>query len=108
MDKATFNADGKKILKEVEEEFDWDSLRREAEGREGKREKTARSLDSVDWEAIRTADVNEVAETIKSRGMNHKLAERIQVYFSHNVTKFTDDLHFDYLMLNMKINAGLP
>ncbi|XP_048636542.1 DNA glycosylase/AP lyase ROS1-like [Brassica napus] len=86
MDKATFNADGKKILKEVEEEFDWDSLRREAEGREGKREKTARSLDSVDWEAIRTADVNEVAETIKSRGMNHKLAERIQGFLNRLLT----------------------
>lgn len=86
MDKATFNADGKKILKEVDEEFDWDSLRREAEGREGKREKTARSLDSVDWEAIRTADVNEVAETIKSRGMNHKLAERIQGFLNRLLT----------------------
>ncbi|KAF8101783.1 hypothetical protein N665_0201s0102 [Sinapis alba] len=86
MDKATFNANGKKILKEVTEEFDWDSLRREAQGRHGKREKTSRSLDSVDWEAIRTADVNEVAETIKSRGMNHKLAERIQGFLNRLLT----------------------
>ncbi|KAL1224355.1 DNA glycosylase/AP lyase ROS1 [Cardamine amara subsp. amara] len=75
---ATLNAKGKKVIKEKKEAFDWDSLRREAQGREGKREKTARTLDTVDWESIRTADVEEVAETIKSRGMNHKLAERIQ------------------------------
>lgn len=81
MDDATLNAKGKKVLKEKKEGFDWDSLRREAQGREGKREKTTRTMDSVDWEAIRTADVSEVAETIKSRGMNHKLAERIQVHF---------------------------
>lgn len=88
MDDAALNAKGKKVLKEKKEEFDWDSLRREAQGREGKREKTARTMDTVDWEAIRTADVSEVAETIKSRGMNHKLAERIQVQFYHFVAKF--------------------
>ncbi|KAL0720969.1 hypothetical protein Bca4012_035568 [Brassica carinata] len=86
MDKATFNANGKKILKEVTEEFDWDSLRREAQARHGKREKTSRTLDSVDWEAIRTADVKDVAETIKSRGMNHKLAERIQGFLNRLLT----------------------
>ncbi|CAH8363288.1 unnamed protein product [Eruca vesicaria subsp. sativa] len=86
-DKATFNASGKKVLKEVKEGFDWDGLRREAQGREGKREKTARTLDSVDWEAIRTADVDEVAETIKSRGMNHKLAERIQGFLNRLLTE---------------------
>lgn len=76
---ATLKAKGKKVLKEKKEAFDWDSLRREAQAREGKREKTSRTMDTVDWEAIRTSDVSEVAETIKSRGMNHKLAERIQV-----------------------------
>ncbi|KAJ0258948.1 DNA glycosylase/AP lyase ROS1 [Hirschfeldia incana] len=86
MDKAAFNANGKKILKEVTEEFDWDSLRKEAQAREGKREKTARTLDSVDWEAVRTAHVNEVAETIKSRGMNHKLAKRIQGFLNRLLT----------------------
>ncbi|EFH57709.1 hypothetical protein ARALYDRAFT_482629 [Arabidopsis lyrata subsp. lyrata] len=78
-------AKGKKVLKEKKEAFDWDSLRREAQGREGIREKTARTMDTVDWEAIRAADVSEVAETIKSRGMNHKLAERIQGFLDRLV-----------------------
>ncbi|CAH8264929.1 unnamed protein product [Arabidopsis lyrata] len=86
-DAATLNAKGKKVLKEKKEAFDWDSLRREAEGREGKREKTTRTMDSVDWEAIRTADVSEVAETIKKRGMNHMLAERIQGFLNRLVNE---------------------
>lgn len=77
MDKVIFNVDGKKILKEVDEEFDWDSLRREVEGREGKREKIVRLLDFVDWEVIRIVDVNEVVEIIKSCGMNYKFVECI-------------------------------
>ncbi|CAA7060914.1 unnamed protein product [Microthlaspi erraticum] len=79
-------AKGKNVVKEKTEEFDWDSLRREAQARVGKREKTERTMDSVDWEAIRRAHVSEVAETIKSRGMNHKLAERIQAFLNRLVT----------------------
>ncbi|ESQ52279.1 hypothetical protein EUTSA_v10016139mg [Eutrema salsugineum] len=84
---TTLKAKGKKVLKKGKEGFDWDSLRREAEARAGKREKTTRTMDTVDWEAIRTADVSEVAETIKSRGMNHKLAERIQAFLNRLVTE---------------------
>ncbi|CAH2059063.1 unnamed protein product [Thlaspi arvense] len=86
VDEAKSKAKGKKVLKEKKEGFDWDSLRREAEARVGKRGKTSRTMDSVDWEAIRTAHVDEVAETIKSRGMNHKLAERIQGFLNRLVT----------------------
>ncbi|XP_010516871.1 PREDICTED: protein ROS1-like [Camelina sativa] len=78
-------AKGKTKLKEKKEAFDWDSLRREAQVREGKREKSTRTMDTVDWEAIRAAHVSEVAETIKSRGMNHKLAERIQGFLDRLV-----------------------
>uniref|UniRef100_A0A1J3J8T8 Protein ROS1 n=1 Tax=Noccaea caerulescens TaxID=107243 RepID=A0A1J3J8T8_NOCCA len=85
-DDSTSKAKGKNVVKEKTEEFDWDSLRREAQAREGKREKTERTMDSVDWEAIRRAHVSEVAETIKSRGMNHKLAERIQAFLNRLVT----------------------
>ncbi|XP_010509466.1 PREDICTED: protein ROS1-like [Camelina sativa] len=85
-DDATLKAKGKTKLKEKKEAFDWDSLRREAQVREGKREKSTRTMDTVDWEAIRAADVSEVAETIKSRGMNHKLAERIQSFLDRLVS----------------------
>ncbi|EOA28463.1 hypothetical protein CARUB_v10024677mg [Capsella rubella] len=84
-DGATSKAKGKKKLKAKKEAFDWDSLRREAQGRVGIREKSTRTMDTVDWEAIRTVDVSEVAETIKSRGMNHKLAERIQGFLDRLV-----------------------
>jgi len=77
--KPTLKEKGKKVLKEEKKAFDWDCLRREAQARAGIREKTRSTMDTVDWKAIRAADVKEVAETIKSRGMNHKLAERIQV-----------------------------
>ncbi|EOA29112.1 hypothetical protein CARUB_v10025379mg [Capsella rubella] len=93
IDDVTLNANGKKVQKQKKEAFDWDSLRREAEGREGKRKKSTRTMDSVDWEAIRTADVSEVAETIKKRGMNHMLAERIQLTMNMKVMQgFLDRL----------------
>ncbi|XP_010509464.1 PREDICTED: protein ROS1-like isoform X2 [Camelina sativa] len=87
IDDTTLNAKGKKVLKQKKEAFDWDSLRREAQVREGKREKSTRTMDSVDWEAIRTADVSVVAETIKKRGMNHMLAERIQSFLNRLVNE---------------------
>lgn len=58
--------------------FDWDSLRKEAQPNGFKRERTANTKDSLDWEAVRHADVSEIAETIKERGMNNMLAERIK------------------------------
>ncbi|XP_010516874.1 PREDICTED: protein ROS1-like isoform X2 [Camelina sativa] len=85
IDDTTLNAKGKKVLKQKKEAFDWDSSRREAQIREGKREKSTRTMDSVDWEAIRTVDVSVVAETIKKRGMNHMLAERIQGFLNRLV-----------------------
>ncbi|CAA7060915.1 unnamed protein product [Microthlaspi erraticum] len=86
-DDSTSKAKAKgKNVKEETEGFDWDSLRREAQATKGKREKTERTMDSVDWESIRRAHVSEVAETIKSRGMNHMLAERIQAFLNRLVT----------------------
>nr|7YHQ_A Chain A, Sex-determining region Y protein,DNA glycosylase/AP lyase ROS1 [synthetic construct] len=83
--KPTLKEKGKKVLKEEKKAFDWDCLRREAQARAGIREKTRSTMDTVDWKAIRAADVKEVAETIKSRGMNHKLAERIQGFLDRLV-----------------------
>lgn len=69
----------KNQLKEEKEQFDWDSLRRKAQAKAGKREKTEDTMDSLDWDAVRCADVGDIANTIKERGMNNRLAERIQV-----------------------------
>lgn len=69
----------KKAEKETKEAIEWDYLRKQVESSGNKRERTDRSMDSVDWEAVRCADVDEIAQTIKERGMNNMLAERIKV-----------------------------
>ncbi|PWA53419.1 DNA glycosylase [Artemisia annua] len=56
--------------------FDWDNLRLEAEVKQ-KREKTADTMDSLDYEAVKNADVHEVADAIKDRVQNN-LAGRIK------------------------------
>ncbi|KAK9723864.1 hypothetical protein RND81_05G030800 [Saponaria officinalis] len=67
-----------KAGKEKKNGFDWDSLRKDAEVNDKKPERPANTRDSVDWEAVRHANVNDIAETIKERGMNNMLAERIK------------------------------
>ncbi|XP_074269131.1 DNA glycosylase/AP lyase ROS1-like [Silene latifolia] len=72
------NKTGKgKAGKGKKSEFDWDSLRRAAQVN-GKKPKTANTMDSLDWEAVRHANVNDIADTIKERGMNNVLAVRIK------------------------------
>ncbi|XP_047162810.1 DNA glycosylase/AP lyase ROS1-like [Vigna umbellata] len=67
------------------DDFNWDSLRIEAQAKAGKREKTENTMDSLDWDAVRCVDVNEIAKTIKERGMNNRLAERIQNFLNRLV-----------------------
>ncbi|MCD7468633.1 hypothetical protein HAX54_007016 [Datura stramonium] len=61
---------------------DWDSLRLQAQKNGKKRERTANTMDSLDWDAVRCADVNEIAHTIRERGMNNMLAERIKDFLN--------------------------
>lgn len=61
------------------ESFDWDSLRRQAEIGGQKRERTERTMDTVDWDALRCTNVHKVADIIRKRGMNNMLASRIKV-----------------------------
>ncbi|XP_073276881.1 uncharacterized protein [Primulina huaijiensis] len=76
---------GGRIGKVKEDPIDWDSLRKQAEAWGRKREKTPNTTDSVDWEAVRCADINEIAHTIRERGMNNRLAERIQDFLNRLV-----------------------
>lgn len=69
----------RKAQTEEKRTLDWDNLRKEAHVNGGKGERTVHTMDSLDWEAVRLADVNEIANTIKERGMNNMLAERIKV-----------------------------
>ncbi|CAK8571416.1 unnamed protein product [Lathyrus sativus] len=75
----------KSQVKEEKEQIDWDSLRRKAQAKAGKREKTEDTVDSLDWDAVRCADVGDIANTIKERGMNNRLAERIQKFLKRLV-----------------------
>ena len=76
---APIKLKSKNKVKEENEHFDWDSLRIKAQAKAGKRERTENTMDSLDWDAVRCADVRDIADTIKERGMNNRLAERIQV-----------------------------
>ncbi|GAB4856512.1 hypothetical protein Ancab_014429 [Ancistrocladus abbreviatus] len=52
-----------------------------------KRERTANTVDSLDYEAVRCADVSEIADTIKERGVNNMLAERIKDFLNRLVSE---------------------
>ncbi|XP_057512909.1 transcriptional activator DEMETER-like isoform X2 [Actinidia eriantha] len=70
--------------KQKQNTVEWDSLRLQAEAK-GKRERTANTMDSLDYEAVRCADVGEIADTIKERGMNNMLAERMKDFLNRMV-----------------------
>jgi hypothetical protein len=59
--------------------YDWDILRKEVLCNHGNKERGHNAKDLIDWERIRQADVKEISETIRERGMNNMLAERIKV-----------------------------
>ncbi|XP_052172680.1 protein ROS1A-like isoform X5 [Diospyros lotus] len=74
-----------RIGKQKQQTCDWDSLRLQAQANGKRRERTANTMDSLDWEAVRCSDVNEIANTIKERGMNNMLAERIKDFLNRLV-----------------------
>ncbi|KAH1090276.1 hypothetical protein J1N35_017533 [Gossypium stocksii] len=82
---SSLKSKGRNAKKEKNDDFDWDSLRIQAEADGRKRERTMKTRDSLDWDAVRCTDVNEIAETIKDRGMNNMLAERIKDFLNRLV-----------------------
>ncbi|CBI30244.3 unnamed protein product, partial [Vitis vinifera] len=74
-----------KARREEKNTLHWDNLRKEAQVNGRKRERTVNTMDSLDWEAVRCSDVNEIANTIKERGMNNMLAERIKDFLNRLV-----------------------
>ncbi|EHA8587928.1 protein ROS1A [Cocos nucifera] len=83
--KSTLRAKKAKIQTEKAETFDWDSLRRQAYCDGYQRERSNESMDSLDWEAVRCAMVNEISEAIRERGMNNVLAGRIKDFLNRLV-----------------------
>ncbi|KAJ4842441.1 hypothetical protein Tsubulata_050700 [Turnera subulata] len=76
---ALRKAKSRRIGEEIRDDVDWDSVRKQTEGSGQKRERSPNTLDSVDWEGVRSADVEKIAKIIKSRGVNCVLAGRIKV-----------------------------
>ncbi|GAB2235841.1 hypothetical protein Drorol1_Dr00026282 [Drosera rotundifolia] len=73
-----------KAIKEKKPAFDWDSLRKQVEA-DGKKGRPPHHMDSLDYEAVRLADLSEIADTIKERGMNNMLAERMKDFLNRLV-----------------------
>ncbi|GER39266.1 hypothetical protein STAS_15876 [Striga asiatica] len=72
----------RKVETEKVEPFDWDSLRKQVQSKEGRRRERE---DSLDYEALRKADVREISDAIKERGMNNMLAERMKSFLNRLV-----------------------
>ncbi|KAL7154024.1 hypothetical protein ABFS83_04G207400 [Erythranthe nasuta] len=74
----TESTPGKKKGKAKEKpEINWDELRKQTLAGKS-RKRTKDEADSVNWEAVRQAPVEELAKTILDRGMNNLLAARIK------------------------------
>lgn len=69
-----------KVESEKKSTFDWDSLRMQVPANSRNNERSRDAQDSLDYEAVRCANVLEISNAIKERGMNNMLAERIKVH----------------------------
>ncbi|KAF8719614.1 hypothetical protein HU200_024355 [Digitaria exilis] len=67
------------------ENCDWDKLRRQACSEGHMKKRSCERRDSVDWDAVRCADVQRISHAIRERGMNNILAERIQNFLNRLV-----------------------
>ncbi|KAL1532086.1 protein ROS1C-like isoform X2 [Salvia divinorum] len=82
---ATPNARKRKAEKEKAEPFNWDTLRKQVPSKDGTAGRSREAMDSLDYEAMRNADVREISETIKERGMSNILAERMKSFLNRLV-----------------------
>ncbi|XAR72173.1 DNA-(apurinic or apyrimidinic site) lyase [Bertholletia excelsa] len=65
--------------------FDWDQLRKQVQVNGRRKERSKETMDSLDYEALRRADVKEISGSIKERGMNNMLAARIKDFLDRLV-----------------------
>ncbi|KAL2227708.1 UNVERIFIED_CONTAM: Transcriptional activator DEMETER [Sesamum indicum] len=82
---TTPNARKRKAEKEKAEPFNWDTLRKQVQPKAGTIGRSREAMDSLDYEALRNADVREISDTIKERGMNNMLAERMKDFLNRIV-----------------------
>ncbi|XP_057478542.1 protein ROS1A-like isoform X2 [Actinidia eriantha] len=72
-----------KVGKKQESTINWDDLRKTYAG--GKAVESSNTMDSLDWEGVRQATVDVVADAIKERGQHRMLAERIKDFLDRLV-----------------------
>ncbi|XP_022982801.1 protein ROS1-like [Cucurbita maxima] len=85
MKPTTSRSQRKQVAKEKEGNINWDNLRKQVETNGKTRQRSENTMDSLDWEAVRCADVKEIAHAIRERGMNNMLAERIKDFLNRLV-----------------------
>ncbi|ONK77095.1 uncharacterized protein A4U43_C02F3050 [Asparagus officinalis] len=66
----------------AKEKYDWDSLRKEVLQNGGNKERSEDTMDSLDYDALRCAEVSEIAEAIKERGQHFNLSKRIKEFLN--------------------------
>ncbi|KAF8403219.1 hypothetical protein HHK36_011318 [Tetracentron sinense] len=81
----TLKAKKEKVQRVNKNKFEWDSLRKQAYSDGRKKERNSGTMDSLDWEAVRCANVGEISQAIKERGMNNVLAGRIKDFLNRLV-----------------------
>ncbi|KAM7264003.1 hypothetical protein ACFE04_001686 [Oxalis oulophora] len=90
---------GKAAETERNNAADWDRLRRNIPDNDKIRERSKDTEDSLDYEALRRANVKEISDAIKERGMNNMLAERMKEFLDRIVKDHGSiDLEWDYLL----------
>ncbi|XP_011088844.1 protein ROS1 isoform X2 [Sesamum indicum] len=73
-----------KVKDKQENTINWDELRKNI-SHGSSRNRTYQTMDSVNWEAVRQAKVEELAKVIMERGMNNILAGRIKDFLDRMV-----------------------
>ncbi|XP_039006710.1 transcriptional activator DEMETER-like [Hibiscus syriacus] len=75
----------RKAQEEKNNATDWDQLRKQVQANGLEKERSKDTMDSMDYEAMRKASVDDISNTIKERGMNNMLAERIKDFLDRLV-----------------------
>ncbi|KAK2978993.1 hypothetical protein RJ640_029961 [Escallonia rubra] len=78
------NTRNKKAENEKKEAVDWDRLRKRVQSN-CKQDRNETTDDSIDYEALRHANVKEIADAIKERGMSNVLAQRMKGFLNRLV-----------------------
>ncbi|XP_050363845.1 transcriptional activator DEMETER-like isoform X2 [Argentina anserina] len=86
----------KKSESDKKNTVDWDNLRRQVLANGCKEERSEDAMDSLDYEALLNANVKEISNAIRERGMNNMLAERIQEFLKR-VVKDHGSINLEWL-----------